>query len=59
MPDAFGPDGLAAFIEQDEMDVETVVVKRLRRPPAKSLDHYAIGTRRRSNRSVRRYAAST
>ena len=31
MPDAFGPDGLAAFIERDEMDVETVVVKRLRR----------------------------
>ena len=31
LPDAFGPDGLAAFIEQDEMDVETVVVKRLRR----------------------------
>ncbi|MDE2783457.1 MAG: 6-bladed beta-propeller [Gemmatimonadota bacterium] len=30
-PDAFGPDGLAAFIERDEMDVETVVVKRLRR----------------------------
>ena len=31
LPDAFGPDGLAAFIERDEMDVETVVVKRLRR----------------------------
>ena len=31
LPDAFGPDGLAAFIEKDEMDVETVVVKRLRR----------------------------
>lgn len=31
LPDAFGPDGLAAFIEQDEMDVETVVVRRLRR----------------------------
>ncbi|MDE2661060.1 MAG: 6-bladed beta-propeller [Acidobacteriota bacterium] len=31
LPDAFGPDGLAAFIETDEMDVETVVVKRLRR----------------------------
>ena len=31
LPDTFGPDGLAAFIEQDEMDVETVVVKRLRR----------------------------
>ncbi|MCY4399711.1 MAG: hypothetical protein OXE96_10285 [Gemmatimonadetes bacterium] len=29
LPDAFGPDGLAAFIEKDEMDVETVVVKRL------------------------------
>lgn len=31
LPDAFGPDGLTAFIERDEMDVETVVVKRLRR----------------------------
>ncbi|MDE0359361.1 MAG: hypothetical protein OXN92_16690 [Gammaproteobacteria bacterium] len=31
LPDAFGPEGLAAFIERDEMDVETVVVKRLRR----------------------------
>ena len=26
---AFGPDGLAAFIEQDEIDVKTVVVGRL------------------------------
>ena len=32
LPDAFGPDGLAAFIELDEMDVATVVVRRL--PPA-------------------------
>ncbi len=24
MPDAFGPDGLVAFIEMDEMDVETL-----------------------------------
>ena len=31
LPDAFGPDGLAAFIEKDEMDVETVVVMRMRR----------------------------
>ena len=31
VPAAFGPDGLAAFIEQDELDVETVVVKRLPR----------------------------
>lgn len=30
-PDAFGPDGLVAFIERDEMDVESVVVRRL--PP--------------------------
>lgn len=30
-PDAFGPDGLAAFIERDEMDVESVVVRRLPR----------------------------
>lgn len=29
MPDAFGPDGLAAFIELDELDVATVVVRRL------------------------------
>jgi len=28
-PDAFGPDGLVAFIERDEMDVESVVVRRL------------------------------
>ena len=32
LPGAFGPDGLAAFIELDEMDVATVVVRRL--PPA-------------------------
>ena len=29
MPDAFGPDGLAAFIELDEFDVASVVVRRL------------------------------
>ena len=29
LPDAFGPDGLGAFIELDEMDVATVVVRRL------------------------------
>ena len=29
MPDAFGPDGLAAFIELDELDVPSVVVRRL------------------------------
>ena len=29
-PAAFGPDGLVAFIERDEMDVRYVVVKRLR-----------------------------
>lgn len=29
MPAAFGPDGLVAFIETDELDVETVVVRRL------------------------------
>lgn len=32
LPDAFGPDGLAAFVELDEMDVARVVVRRL--PPA-------------------------
>ena len=31
MPSAFGPDGLVAFVEKDEMDVQTVVVRRL--PP--------------------------
>lgn len=31
IPDAFGPDGLAAFVETDELGVETVVVKRLPR----------------------------
>ena len=30
LPAAFGPDGLVAFIERDEFDVESVVVKRLR-----------------------------
>ena len=29
MPSAFGPDGLVAFVEMDELDVQTVVVKRL------------------------------
>ena len=29
MPGVFGPDGLAAFIEFDEMDVARVVVRRL------------------------------
>ncbi|MXW17453.1 MAG: hypothetical protein F4X60_02865 [Gemmatimonadetes bacterium] len=29
MPAAFGPDGLVAFIERDELDVKTVVVRRL------------------------------
>ena len=31
MPHAFGPGGLAAFIERDEFDVPSVVVKRLER----------------------------
>ncbi len=29
IPDAFGPGGLVAFIEEDELGVETVVVKRV------------------------------
>ena len=33
MPNAFGPGGLVAFIEKDELDVETVVVKRLMANP--------------------------
>jgi len=28
LPGAFGPGGLAAFIERDELDVPSVVVKR-------------------------------
>lgn len=28
MPDAFGPDGLAAWVELDELDVPTVIVGR-------------------------------
>lgn len=31
LPDAFGPGGMAAFIERDELDVQTVVVRRLPR----------------------------
>ena len=31
MPSAFGPDGLMAFVESNELDVQTVVVRRL--PP--------------------------
>lgn len=31
VPDAFGPDGLVAYIERDELDVPTVVVRRLPR----------------------------
>ena len=31
MPSAFGPDGLMAFVERNELDVHTVVVRRL--PP--------------------------
>ena len=29
IPDAFGPDGLVVFIETNELDVQTVVVKRI------------------------------
>lgn len=29
MPDAFGPDELVAFVETDDLDVETVVVRWL------------------------------
>jgi hypothetical protein len=29
IPSAFGPDGLAAYVELDELDVPTVVVRRL------------------------------
>ena len=30
LPRAFGPGGLVAFVETDEYDVATIVVKRLR-----------------------------
>ena len=33
LPTAFGPGGLVVFIERDELDVKTVVVKRLARSP--------------------------
>ncbi len=33
MPSAFGPDGLVAFVERDELDVQTVVVYELSAPP--------------------------
>ena len=29
MPEAFGPDGLVAYWERDELDVPSIVVKRL------------------------------
>ena len=45
IPDAFGPDGLAAFIELDELDVATVVVRRL---PA------GVGQARPDNTDVRK-----
>ena len=32
LPEAFGPDGLVAFVERDDLDVPYVVAKRLRRP---------------------------
>ena len=31
MPDAFGPDGLAAFVDTDEFDVPVITVRRLPR----------------------------
>lgn len=32
LPEAFGPDGLVAFVEKDDLDVPYVVVKRFQRP---------------------------
>ena len=32
LPEAFGPGGLLAFVETDDLDVPYVVVKRFRRP---------------------------
>ncbi|MDE2678773.1 MAG: hypothetical protein OXI76_12810 [Gemmatimonadota bacterium] len=32
LPEAFGPDGLVAFLEMDDLDVPYVVVKRFRNP---------------------------
>jgi hypothetical protein len=34
LPDAFGPSGLAAFLERDEMDVPRIVVRRFFLTPA-------------------------
>ena len=31
MPSAFGPDGLVAFVERNDLDVQIVIVKRLPR----------------------------
>ena len=36
MPDAFGPGGLVAFVETDEFDVPTIILKRL--PPTIPLE---------------------
>jgi hypothetical protein len=33
IPSAFGPDGLAAWVETDEFDVQHVVVRRIAWPP--------------------------
>ncbi len=33
IPDAFGPNGLLAFVEKNELGVETVVVKRVEDHP--------------------------
>lgn len=36
LPEAFGPDGLVAFVEKDDLDVPYVVVKRFQRPEGAS-----------------------
>ncbi|MDE2661775.1 MAG: hypothetical protein OXI39_02065 [Gemmatimonadota bacterium] len=42
MPDAFGPGGLVAFVETDEFDVPTIVLKRL--PPTVPLELRSPGS---------------
>ena len=44
MPDAFGPGGLVAFVETDEFDVPTVILKRLPETVRLELGSSAPGT---------------
>ena len=44
MPDAFGPGGLVAFVETDEFDVQTIILKRLPEAVRLELGSSAPGT---------------